>query len=98
MFAGGMGKTTESFPEDKLRRWIITKSKVFMRKGIGKISRSVRAYVYLVLTFQVQVRSCILGVSVSVVDSQQSFTARLLRACIIKIRIFKRHEDLYASK
>ena len=38
-----------------------------------KISRSVRAYVYLVLTSQVQARSSIVGNSVPAVDAQQVF-------------------------
>ena len=46
-------KTTERSPPDNLTQWIITRSKGFTRKGIKKISRSVRAYVYLVLTSQV---------------------------------------------
>ena len=56
MFSGGMGKTTEDVPDVKLRPWIITKSKVFTRKGIRKITRSVRAYVYLGFTFEAHVR------------------------------------------
>ena len=35
----------------------ITQSKDFTRKGIEKISRSVRAYAYLVLASRVQARS-----------------------------------------
>ena len=57
-------------PPDNLTRWIITQSRGFKRKGIEKISRSVRAYVYLVLTSQVQARSRIVGNSVPAVDGQ----------------------------
>ena len=39
-------KTTEMSQPDNLTRWIITQSKGFTRKGIEKISKSVRAYVY----------------------------------------------------
>ena len=63
-------KATESFPPDNLTRWIITRSKGFTRKGIEKISRSVKAYIYLVLTSQVQVGSSIVGNSSPAVDSQ----------------------------
>ena len=35
-------KVTERSPPDNLTRWIIIKSKGFTRKGIEKISRSVR--------------------------------------------------------
>ena len=66
-------KATKRSPPDNLTRWIITQSKGFTRKGIEKISRSVRAYVYLVLTSQVQVRSSIVGNSAPAVDAQQVF-------------------------
>ena len=66
-------KATERSPPDNLTRWIITKSKGFTRKGIEKISRSVRACVYLALTSQVQARSSIAGNSAPAVDAQQVF-------------------------
>ena len=61
-------KATQRFPPDNLTRWIITQSKGFTRKGIEKISRSVRTYVYLVLTSQVPARSSIVGNSAPAVD------------------------------
>ena len=57
-------------PPGNLTRWTITQSRGFKRKGIEKISISVRAYVYLVLTSQVQARSRIVGNSVPAVDGQ----------------------------
>ena len=72
---GGKGKRRS--PPDNLTRWIITQSKGFTRKGIEKISRSVRAYVYLVLTSQVQARSSLVGNSASEVDAQQVFKSTL---------------------
>ena len=66
-------RATKSFPLDNFTRWIITQSKGFTRKGIEKISRSVRAYVYLVLTSQVQARSSIVSNSAPAVDAQQVF-------------------------
>ena len=65
-------KATERSPPDNLTRWIITQSKGFTKKGIQKTSRSVRAYVYLVLTSQVQARSAIVGNSAPDVDAQQA--------------------------
>ena len=47
------------------------------RERIEKISRSVRAYVYLVLTSQVQARSSIVGNSAPAVDAQQVFKSTL---------------------
>ena len=66
-------KATERSPSDNLTRWIITKSKGFTRKGIEKISRSVMAYVYLVLICQVKTRSTIVGNSAPAVDAEQLF-------------------------
>ena len=51
----------ERSPPDNLKQWIITQSKGFTKKGIEKISRSVR----------VQARSCIVGNSSPGVEAQQ---------------------------
>ena len=66
-------KATERFPLDDLTLGITTQSKVVTRKGIEKISKSVREYVYLVLTSQVQARSSIVGNSAPAVDAQKVF-------------------------
>ena len=49
-------KATKMSLPDNLTQWIITQATGFTRKGTEKISRSVTAYVYLVLTSQVQAR------------------------------------------
>ena len=64
-------KTTESSPPGNITRLITTQSKGFTGKGIQEISRSVRAYVYLVLTSQVQARSSIVGNSTTALDAQK---------------------------
>ena len=66
-------KATKRSPPDNLTRWIITQSKGFTRKGIERISRCVRAFIYLVLTSLVQARSSIAGNSVPDVDAQKVF-------------------------
>ena len=66
-------KATERSPPDYSTRWIITQSKGFAKKEFEKISRSVRAYVFLVLTSQAQASSSIVGNSAPVVDAQQVF-------------------------
>ena len=66
-------KVTERSPPDNLTRWIIAESKGFTKKGIEQISKSVKAYVYLVLTSQVQIRSSIVGTSAPAVDAQKVF-------------------------
>ena len=62
---GDGGKVTERSPPDNLTQSIISQSKGFTRKGIGEISRSVRAYFYLVLTSQSEARVSIVGNSSS---------------------------------
>ena len=66
-------KATERSPPDNLTRWIITRFKALTIKGTEQISRSVRAYVYLVLTSQAQARSSIVGNSAPAVDAQKVF-------------------------
>ena len=66
-------RATKRSPPDYVGRWIISRSKGLTRKGIENISRSVKAYVYLVLTSQVQARSNIVGTSASAVDAQAVF-------------------------
>lgn len=50
------GKATQSSLPSKLIQSIILQSKDFKRKDTGKVSTSVRTYVYLVLTSEVQAR------------------------------------------
>ena len=66
-------KAAKRSPPDYVSRWIIGRSKGLRRKGIEYISRSVKAYLYLVLTSQVQARSNIVGTSASAVDAQAVF-------------------------
>ena len=66
-------KVTKTSSPENLTRWIITQSEGFTRSGIEKISRPVRAYVYLVLTSQVQAGSSIVDNSAPAVDAQQIF-------------------------
>ena len=66
-------KATERSPPDNLTQWIITQSKGFTKKGIEKIGRSLRVYVCLVLSSQVQARLSIVGNSVPAVDAQNLF-------------------------
>ena len=60
-----------------LTQWIITQSKGFTRKGIEKISRSVRVYVYLIFASQIKARSSTVGNPAPAVDAQQVFKSLL---------------------
>ena len=64
-------EATERSPPGNLTQWIITQSKDFPKKGIEEISRCVMAYVYLVLSSQVQASSAIVGNTAPAVDAQQ---------------------------
>ena len=66
-------KATKRSPPDDVGRRIITCSRGLTRKNLEKISRSVRAYVYLLLTSQVKARSSIVSNSASAVDAQEVF-------------------------
>lgn len=77
VFNGG-GKFSERSLSGNLTRWMFTQSKGLTRKGVEEVRKSMRAYVYLVLTSQVQVRSSIVGNAASVVDAQQVLIACLL--------------------
>ena len=54
---GGGEKALKRYLPENLIQWIITWSKGLTRKGTVKITRSVRAYIYLVVTSQLQERS-----------------------------------------
>lgn len=56
-----------------MTRWIIEKSKGFTKTGLVRISESVRAYAYLVLSSQASARSSILGNDSSSLTAQRVF-------------------------
>ena len=66
-------KATKISPPDNLTQWIITQSIGYTRNAFEIINRSVRAYLHLVLTFQVQTSSSIVGNSASALDAEQVF-------------------------
>ena len=58
---------------DSMTRWIIEKSEGFTDVGLYRISESVRAYAYLILSSQASVRSSIVGNTVSALTAQSAF-------------------------
>ena len=54
-------------------RWIMNSSHGFTKLGLGKISESIRAYTYLILTSQAAARHGILGDSAASNDAQRIF-------------------------
>ena len=67
------GKRTKVAPPKNLTRWILKTSKGFTRIGLTMISKSVRAYVYLLLTSQVQARSKLVGKTTNAFDAQNIY-------------------------
>ena len=73
VFCCNGGKRTKVAPPKNLTHWILKTSKGFTRVGLTMISRSVRAYVYLLLTSQVQARSEIVGKTANALDAQNVY-------------------------
>ena len=58
---------------DSMTRWIIDKSMGFTDVGLLRISESVRAYAYLILSSQASARSGIVGNTASALTAQSAF-------------------------
>ena len=69
----GVGWPNDYLGLDSMTRWIIEKSVGFIDVGLYKISESVRAYAYLILSSQASARSGIVGEYLECIDSTISF-------------------------
>ena len=58
---------------DSMLWWILEKSEGFSDVGLLRISESVRAYAYLILSSQASVRSSIVGNTASALTAQSAF-------------------------
>ena len=58
---------------DSMTQWIIEKLDGFTDVGLYRISQSVRAYAYLILSLQASARSGIIGNTASALTTQQAF-------------------------
>ena len=58
---------------DSMMHWIIEASGGFTDVGLFKISESVRAYAYLILSSQASARSSIIGNTASALTAQSAF-------------------------
>ena len=58
---------------DSMTRWIIEKSQGFTNVGLLRISESVRAYAYLILSSQASARSNIVGNTASALTARKAF-------------------------
>ena len=85
-----------------MTRWIIEKSVGFTDVGLLRISESVRAYAYLILSSQASARSSIVGNMVSSLTAQSAFLNNFENIVNRRVDIredLKRYQDTlsYAS-
>ena len=69
----GIGWPDDYIGPDSMIPWIIEKSMGFTDVGLLRISESIRAYVYLILSSQASARSSIVGNTASALTAQSAF-------------------------
>ena len=69
----GVGWPDDYIGPDSMTWWILEKSEDFTDIGLLRISESVRAYVYLILSSQTSARSGIVGNTASTLTAQPAF-------------------------
>ena len=69
----GVGWSNDYLGLDSMTQWIIEKLVGFTDVGLLRISESVRAYAYLILSSQASARSSIVGNTVSALTAQSAF-------------------------
>ena len=87
---------------DSMTRWIIEKSVGFTDVGLLKISESVRAYAYLILSSQASARSGIVGNAASALTAKSAFLNNFENVVNLRVDIredIKHYQDTisYAS-
>ena len=69
----GVGWPDDYIGPDSMTQWILEKSVGFTDVGLLRISKSVRAYAYLILSSQASARSGIVGNTASALTAQSAF-------------------------
>ena len=69
----GVGWLDDYIGPDSMTCWIIEKFQGFTNVGLLRISESIRAYLYLILSSQASARSSIVGSMVSALTAQKAF-------------------------
>ena len=98
----GVGWTDDYLGPDSMTRWIIEKSVGFTDVGLLRISESVRAYAFLILSSQASARSSIVGNTASALTAQSAFLNNFENVVNRRVNIqedIKRYQDTlsYAS-
>ena len=69
----GVGWPNDYIGPDSMTRWIIEKSEGITNVGLYRMSESVRAYAYLILSSQASARSIIIENTASALTAQSAF-------------------------
>ena len=98
----GVGQPDDYIGPDSMTHWLIEKSQGFTNVGLYRISESVRAYTYLILSSQVSVRSSIVESTASALTTQKAFLTNFENVVNRRVDIredIKRYPDIlsYAS-
>ena len=92
----GVGLPDDYLGPNSMTRWIIETSVGFTDVGLLRISESVRAYAYLILSSQASARSSIVGNTASSLTAQSAFLNNFENVvnCRVDIREdIKRYQD-----
>ena len=92
----GIGWPNDYIGLDSMTRWILEKSVGFTDVGLLRISESVRAYAYLILSFQGSARSSIVGNTASALTAQSAFLNNFEDIVNCRVNIqedIKRYQD-----
>ena len=98
----GVGWPDDNIGLDSMTQWIIEKSVGFTDVGLYRISESVRAYAFLILSSQASARSSIVGNTASALTAQSAFLNNFEDIVNCRVNIqedIKRYQDTlsYAS-
>ena len=92
----GIGWPNDYLGPDSMTRWIIKKSQGFTDVGLLRISESVRAYAYLILSSQASAKSSIVGNLASSLTAQSAFLYNFENVVNCRVDIcedVKRYQD-----
>ena len=98
----GVGWPNDYLGPDSMTQWMIEKSQGFTDVGLLRISESVRAYAFLILSSQASARSSIVGNTASALTAQSAFFNNFENVVNRRVNIqedIKRYQDTrsYAS-
>ena len=90
----GVGWPNDYIGLDSMTQWILEVSDGFTDVGLFKISESVRAYTYLILSSQASARSSIVGNTVSTLTAQSAFLNNFENVENRRYKALSRHSQL----